>query len=403
MPPLVLFSALAITAALTAVSTFVAVTPAQATEQSFFGTTGDVLAPVAPVGNDKLIGSTAYVSVTGGTLGPTISAAIATDIVVTITRPGATVGTCTILAGGTNCFFTPVSLPAGATVVTVRFATAGSSADFTGTIFGVVQSAPTIFLEWQDAAGTWINGTFPHPPIMGTTTLRCVTVNNSNAPLTWTSLSATATLFPSGSISIPIRETLAGGATGYYNIYSGSIFGIGSGACGGGAQYASGYNTGNGNGLGPYPISGTIDIDQTPAPGTTVTITGEGVRMGVDASYAVLLDNVAVAGSPVTTSSPGWDFSVDVNVPSDLAPGDHMLKVVELASGRNVAFAGFPFTVPELPATDSDSKLAATGQALSGNVLIAASTVSALVVAAGAALIISARRRRQSEQESGKA
>lgn len=398
MPPFVLFGVLAITASLTAVTTVVSVTSAQATEQSFFGTTGDVLAPVAPVGNDKLIGSTAYVSLTGGTLGPTISAAIATDIVVTITRPGATVGTCTILAGQTNCFFTPVSLSAGATVVTVRFATAGSTADFTGTLFAVVESAPTVTMEWQDAAGTWIVGTGgPPPPIMGTTALRCVTVNNSNAPLTWTSLSATARLLPSGSISIHFRDTVAGGATAYFNLYSGSIFGIDSASCSGGARYASGHFTGNGNGVGGLiRVTGTIDIDQTPAPGTVVTITGDGIRMGVDGSYAVLLDSVAVSGSPVTTSSPGWDFSVDVNVPSDLAPGAHMLKVVELASGRNVAFAAFPFTVPEPPAADSDSTLATTGQALSGNVLAAASTFSALVIVAGAALIITARRSRAS-------
>jgi hypothetical protein len=396
MPPLVLFSALAITAALTAVSTVVAVTPAQATDQAFFGTTGDVRAPAAPAGNDKLIGSTAYLPETNATLQPYISAIIATDIVVTITRPGATVGTCTIFAGGTFCSIFAPSLPAGASLVTVRFATAGSSADFTGTIFGVVASAPTIFLEWQDAAGTWINGTGQPPPIMGTTALRCVTVNNSNATLTWTSLSATATLLPSGSISIPIRDTVAGGATAYFDMYSGSIFGIGSGVCSGGGSFPSGASTGNGNGVGVDPVSGTIDIDQTPAPGTTVTITGVGVDMPYPGkSYAVLLDNVAVAGSPVTTDPPDWDFSLDVNVPADLAPGDHMLKVVELDSGRNVAFAAFPFTVPEPPAADSGSTLATTGQALSGNVLAGASTVGALVIAAGAALIISARRGRR--------
>jgi hypothetical protein len=276
--------------------------------------------------------------------------------------------------------------------VTVRFATAGSSADFTGTIFGVVASAPTITMEWQDAAGAWINGT-PALPIMGTTTLRCVTVNNSNAPITWTSLSATATLLPSGSISIPIRDTIAGGATAYFNLYSGSIFGVSAASCGGGGTYAHGNGMGNGTGIGVVAVSGTIEIDQTPAPGTTVTITGDGVYSGTAGSYAVLLDDVAVDGSPVSTTGPDYDFSVAVDVPSDLAPGAHMLKVVETASGRNVAFGAFPFTVPEPPATDSGSKLAATGQALSGHALVGASTVGALVIVAGAALIILARRR----------
>ena len=404
MPPLVLFSALAITAALTAVSTVVAVTPAQATDQAFFGTTGNVRAPSALAGSNMLIGSTAYVSSTGGSLQPYIATPIATDMPVTITRSGATVGTCTIYAGGTWCDInTGSSLPAGATAVTVRFATAGSSADFTGTLFSVVETYPTFSMEWQDAAGTWIVGSGgPAVPIMGTTALRCTIVNNSNAPITWTSLTANATLLPSGSISIPIRETLAGGTTGHYDVYSGSVSGIDSANCSGGGQLFNGFGVGGGNGLGRTAVSGTIEIDQTPAPGTTVTITGDGVYSGTAGSYAVLLDDVAVDGSPVSTTGPDYDFSVDVNVPSDLAPGEHMLKVVETASGKNVAFAAFPFTVPEPPATDlpaggGEPQLPTTGPSFPGNAVAAVSTLALLVSGAGVALVISARRRRRSE------
>ena len=409
--PLALFSALAIIAVTFASATFVSVSPAQATEQAFFGTTGNVRAPAALVGSEKLIGSTAYVPYTGGSLQPYISSTIATDIVVTITHPGATVGTCTIFAGGTFCDIdTGNSLRAGSTDVTVRFASGGSSADFIGTLFAAVETPPTFSLEWQDAAGNWIVGSGgPALPLMGTTALRCVVVNNSNAALTWRTLNLNGSLSPSGSISIPVRETLAAGATGHYNIYSGSVSGIGSGSCSGGGQLPSGSGLGGGNGLGITPVSGTIVIDQTPEPGTTVTITGDGVFSGNAGSYAVLLDNVAVAGSPVVTAVPDYDFSIDVDVPSDLAPGEHMLKVVETASGKNVVFAAFPFEVPEplpteppateppaaeLPDADSGSTLANTGQALSGIALVAVSTFSALIVAAGAALIISARRRR---------
>jgi hypothetical protein len=330
MPPLVLFSALAITGALTAVSTVVAVTPAQATDQAFFGTTGNVRAPAALAGNDKLIGSTAYVASTGGTLQPYIATPIATDMPVTITRTGATVGTCTIYAGGTWCDInTGSSLPAGAPAVTVRFATAGSSADFTGTLFSVVETSPTFSMEWQDAAGTWIVGSGgPSVPIMGTTALRCTIINNSNGDIIWRSLNLNGTLLPSGSISIPIRETLAGGTTGHYDVYSGSVFGIVAGSCSGGGQLPTSSGVGNGTGLGVIAVSGTIDIDQTPAPGTTVIITGDGVYSGTAGSYAVMLDDVAVDGSPVSTTAPDYDFSVDVNVPSDLAPGAHRLIVV---------------------------------------------------------------------------
>jgi hypothetical protein len=146
-------------------------------------------------------------------------------------------------------------------------------------------------------------------------------------------------------------------------------------------------------------MTGTIDVNHTPAPGTTVTVTGDNVGP-TSGSYSIRLDDVAVAGSPVSTPGPDFDFTLDVPIPALMAPGVHMLTVVETSSGRNAALAAFPFTVPEPPATeppatDSGSTLATTGQALSGNVLIAASTVGALVIAAGAALIISARRRRQ--------
>ena len=397
MPPLVLFSALAIAA-----TTVIAVTPAQATEQSFFGTTGDVRAPAALAGGEKLIGSTAYVPMqTGGTLQPYIATPIATDMPVTISRAGATVGSCTIYAGGTWCNInTGTSLPAGATAVTVRFATGGSTADFTGTVFAVDETYPTFTLEWQDAAGNWIVGSGgPALPVMGTTALRCTIVNHSNGAIIWRSLNLDGTLVPVGSVNIPIRDTLAAGATGHYDMYSGSVHGIVSASCAGGGQVPSGSGVGGGNGLGIRAVAGTIDIDQTPEPGATVTITGDGVFLGTPGTYAVLLDNVAVAGSPVSASAPDFDFSVDVDIPASLAPGEHMLKVVETASGKNVAFAAFPFTVPEptateLPAADSGSTLPNTGPALSGNDFAAASAFSALIIAAGATLFISERRRR---------
>jgi len=404
MPPLVIFSALAIAASLTTVTTVLAVTPAQATEQSFFGTTGDVRAPAALAGGEKLIGSTAYVPSTGGTLQPYIATPIATDMPVTITRAGATVGTCTIYAGGTWCDInTGSSLPAGATAVTVRFATAGLTADFTGTLFSVVETYPTFTMDWQDASGAWILGSGgPAVPIMGATVLRCTIVNNSNGAISWRSLNLNATLSPSGSISIPIRTTLAAGTTGYYDIYSGSITGITSGNCSGGGQLPSGSGVGSGNGLSARAVSGTIDINQTPEPGATVTITGDGVFFGTAGSYAVVLDNVAVAGSPVSAAAPDFDFTVDVEIPASLAPGEHMLKVVETASGKNVAFAAFPFTVAEPPATElpagsGESQLPTTGPSFSGNTLAAVSTLALLVTGAGVALVISARRRHRSE------
>ena len=397
MPPLAFFSALAIAATAFATATFVAVTPAQATGQSFAGTTVDVRAPAALAGNDKLIGSTAYVPVTGGTLQPFIPAPIATDIVVTISRVGATVGTCTIFAGGTFCDInTGSSLVAGATAVTVRFSTAGSTADFAGTLFAVTGTAPSVGLEWQDAAGRWIDGTGTALPLLGNTALRCIVTNNSNAPMTFGSFSSTIyRASPLAPVTIAITGNLAAGAVGYYGTYSGPVSNAGSGACSGSVTFASGSGSGNGNGAGVQPMTGTIDVNHTPAPGTTVTVTGDNVRY-LSTPYSIRLDDVAVAGSPVSATGPDFDFTLDVPIPALMAPGVHMLTVVETSSGRNAALAAFPFTVavPVPSGSANNSQLAATGPALSANTVAAAGTLAALVVAAGAALIVSARRRR---------
>jgi len=404
MPPLAFFSALAIAATAVATATFVAVTPAQATGQSFAGTTVDVRAPAALAGNDKLIGSTAYVPLTAGSLQPFIPAPIATDIVVTIVRVGSTVGTCTIFAGGTFCDINAgSSLVAGATAVTVRFATAGSTADFAGTLFAVTATAPSVGLEWQDAAGRWIDGTGAALPLLGNTALRCVVTNNSNAPMTFGSFSSNVSRVSGSPVITAITGNLAAGAVGYYGAYSGPVSNAGAGSCSGSVTLASGSGSGGGNGLGISRMTGTIDVNHTPAPGTTATVTGDNVGP-TSGSYSIRLDDVAVAGSPVSTIGPDFDFTLDVNIPALMAPGVHMLTVVETRSGRNAALAAFPFTVavPVPSGSGNNSQLAATGLVLSANTLAAAATLASLVMAAGAALIIWARRR-QSEQESGKA
>jgi hypothetical protein len=393
MPPLAFFSAFAIAATAFATATFVAVTPAQATGQSFAGTTVDVRAPAS---GDNLIGSTAYVPVTGGTLQPFIPAPIATDIVVTISRVGATVGTCTIFAGGTFCNInTGSSLVAGATAVTVRFATAGSTADFAGTLFAVTGTAPSVGLEWQDAAGRWIDGTGAPLPLLGNTALRCVVTNNSNAPMTFGSFYSSVTPVSGSPVTTAITGNLAAGAVGYYVAYSGPVSNAGGGSCSGSVTFASGSGSGSGNGLGISRMTGTIVVNQTPAPGTTVTVTGDNVGP-TSGSYSIRLDDVAVAGSPVSTTSPDFDFTLDVNIPALIALGVHTVTVVETSSGRNAALAAFPFTVPEpVPSgSGNNSQLAATGPALSANTVAAAATLASLVMVAGAALIVSARRRR---------
>lgn len=361
----------------------VAVSPAQAAQQSLFGTTVDVIAQ--PSG-DELLGSTAYIPVSGGTLVPTLAASLGSDVVVTLLNGATIVGTCTIATGDTACgISTGGSLPAGATTVTVRFVMGATTVNYSGTIFAVTNTAPTVRIEWQDAAGTWVDGSAIGLPLRGSTALRCVVTNNSNAPVTFNAFESVIILSDSSSLTVPITGTLAAGAIGYYPIWTGLASEASSGYCSGGVSLRDGTGTGNGTGGGVIPIGGTITVDRSPAPGETVTITGDLIFPPVVSEYSVLLDGVAVAGSPVVVSGPDFDFTIDVVIPASLAPGDHVLTVVATYSGQDPALAAFPFEV-------AAPELAATGSALDAGALSGPAALGLLVMGFGA-LLLGARRR----------
>lgn len=365
----------------------VAVSPAQAAEQSLFGTTVDVIAQ--PSG-DALLGSTAHVPMSGGALVPTLAASLGSDVTVTLLDGATTVDSCTIASGSTTCVLTTGgAFPAGPTAVTVRFTTGPTTVDYTGTIFAVTNVGLTVSIQWQDAAGTWIDGSGIGLPLRGTTALRCVVTNNSNAPVTFTSFSSTVTHPPSGMSVVPIAGTLAPGAITYHPIWSGLATQTSGATCSGGVSLPDGTGTGGGTSGGVIGIGGTITVDRTPAPGTTVTITADLLMPSVVGEYAVLLDGVPVAGSPVAVSGPDFGFSINVDIPASLAPGGHLVTVVATYSGQDSALAAFPFQV-------AAPQLAATGSALDAGALSGPAALGLLVIGSGALLTVAARRRRVS-------
>lgn len=359
------FSSLAAIAAISLGSALVVAAPAQAAPQSLYGTTVSVFSTSS---GDSLLGSTAYVPVSGAALNVVLASTLGFDVIVSLRQGATELSTCTITTASTSCGIATAGLfAAGATPVTVRFAGGPSTVEYTGTVFAVTNVAPAITIEWQDAAGDWVDGSATSVPLRGSTALRCVITNNSNAPMTFTSMQGEAFFTPSGSLITPITGTLAAGATGRYTLWSGEASTVGSGSCAGGVSLRDGTGTGNGDGGGVIPITGTIEVDQTPAPGTTVTITADSIVPPVVTEYSVLLDGVPVAGSPVAASGPGFGFVLDVVIPSTLAPGDHVLSVVVSFNGVDSAIAAFPFTVagPQLAATGSTmDALPAIGGAL---------------------------------------
>lgn len=361
-----------------------ALSPAQAAPLSLFGTTVEV---VATTSGDSLLGGTAYTQSGGTPFLVTLGDPLASDVTATLLVGADTVDSCTITVGLNDCVMNSYSpLPAGANAATVRFTSGASTVDYAGTIFVVTNIAPTVRIEWRDAAGSWVDGSGTGLPLRGSTALRCVVTNNSNAPITFTSFSSGASLLPSGSISVPITGTLAAGAVGTYPVWSGLASEVSSASCSGSVSVLDGTGNGGGTGGGVIPIGGTITVDRTPAPGATVTITGDLIVPPVVSEYSVLLDGVPVAGSPVSAPGPDYDFTIDVDIPASLAAGDHVITVVASYSGQNPALAAFAFEVAE-------PQLAATGSQLDGTALVAPGALALLVAGAGVLLLAPGRRR----------
>lgn len=374
------FTSLALVAALSLGATVVVAAPAQAATESLYGTTIRVFAPLT---SEDVLGSTAHVPLSGGTIVALLGSTLAFDVNVSLRQSATELTNCTITSGTTSCSVSSGGLfAAGATPVTLRFTGGPSTVDYTGTVFAVTNTAPSIAVEWQDAAGSWVDGSSTSVPLRGATAARCVITNNSNATVTFDSMQGELYFTPSGSTVTPITGTLAAGATGRYTIWSGQASSASSISCSGGVALRDGTGTGNGNGGGVIPITGTIEVNRTPAPGTTVTITADAIQPAVVSEYAVLLDGVPVAGSPAAAPGPGFGFVLDVVVPSNLAPGNHVITVVSSFNGIDSAIAAFPFTV-------AGPQLAATGVATD----VAPALGGALLLLAAGALLVGQRRR----------
>lgn len=354
--------------------------PAHAQVETLFGTTVEVI--ILP-SSDSLLGETAYVPSTGGGVIVTIGAVQPENVVFEL-REGATVlSTCTIPSGGGSCSTSVPSLSGGAHSVTARFTQGATVVDLTGTLFSVISAAPSVALEWQDASGTWVDGSAIGLPLFGDIAMRCTVTNNSNAPFTFNSFSGSVS-YSGAPPSTPITGTLAGGATGHYPIWSGAATDQPSGNCNGGVMLADGTGTGNGIGGGVIGVDGTIEVSPALAPGRTVTVVGSDLYPPVVSTFQVLFDGEPVDGSPVTLSGgPDYAFSIDVDIPEKLAPGTHAISIVGSYSGRDVVFAYFPLTIeaPALPATGADA------------VLPTAAGLGFLLLGA-ALLVLTARRRR---------
>ena len=370
----------ALTVPAVALAALLSAAPAQAATEPLFDTTVEVL--VLPSG-DSLLGETAYVPSTGGGLIVSLGAVQPGNVLFELLEGATTLASCTIATGDGVCSPSVPALSGGAHAVTARFTQGATVVEYPGTLFSVVSASPSVAIQWQDASGAWVDGSGIGLPLFGDTAMRCVVTNNSNAPFTFSSFTGSVS-YAGAPPATTITGTLAGGATGYYPIWSGSSSPGPSGSCSGGVTLADGTGTGNGIGGGTIPIGGTITASPALALGRTITITGDELVPPVISSLEVTFDGEPVDGSPVTISGPDYDFSIDVTIPASLAPGTHTIEVGGSFSGRDVVFAAFSLVIP------APAALPATGVDAATPVM-----VSLGVLAAGAVLLLLASRRRR--------
>ena len=322
----------------------VVASPAQAASRPLFGTTVEVFAE--PSG-DSLLGGIAHLPAGGGTLWPTLPAPTAVEIAVDLLDGSTVVGSCAIRVGAADCGIATTGLfGSGSNVVTLRFtaSTGGAPVEYTGTILAVTTPAPSVAIQWRDAAGTWIDGTAVTVPLFGESAMRCAITNNSNAPMTFDEFEGTHQTIDA-TTTVTLTGVVASGATGYYPIWSGVLEDPATASCAGSVMFRDGTSGGNGDGGAVVPIDGTISVDRDLAPGTTVTVTGVDILPPMATEFTIEFDGVDVEGSPVVIDSPDWSFETSVEIPAALEPGTHAITVRTSYLGRSIAFAHFSFEV----------------------------------------------------------
>jgi len=285
------------------------------------------------------------------------------------------------------------SLIPGENVVSYRFRYTDNSAEeiLSGRIFVLDDQPPTVTAEIRDAAGTWIDASGPDLPLLASmdTELRCVVVNNANAPASVNGFWS-LTLSPAGSDSGTITGTIAPGETLYTTVYTGPASGIAGYGCSAPITYPDGAGSnGAGMGAGFVHVDGTLSASPLSiAPGESVTVSGVGLDR-TEATYTVTVDGVEVAGSPITPT-PG-DFSLSVPFPD---PGTYTLAFLnsETIGGRDVTIAYAVFTVTVAAQSGSGDTLADTG--VDAAAVRTVGIAAAALVLTGAAVLVLRRRAR---------
>lgn len=366
--------------------------PAAAAPQPAFGTTVEVT--IQPSG-DSLLGSTARVSRSGGGFAVTLGEAPGADVQVSLREGGTEFAVCVIPAVDTSCGAPIPGADPGSRSIDVHLTRDADAVVHSGTLFFVDDAAPSVRLEWRDAAGNWIESPGNAMPLHGGTAARCVVTNEGNAAFEFDSFSGFVggAVSGGGPVTVPLEATVPAGATVPFEFWSGPVAGVTSSSCSGSIRYAPGILNGTGVGDGVVPVEGTFALSAATAePGDLLRLTATSVTPPFG-EYTVSLDGVVVA-SGVTVEMPAGSFEVGVPIPEDAAPGEHTVTLSMTWEDRpSVVFATFPVALPAPPSPPEPTLPAESTLPATGTEATPALWALALVLA-GAGALTAARRAR---------
>lgn len=142
----------------------------------------------------------------------------------------------------------------------------------------------------------------------------------------------------------------------------------------------------------PVAPQAAVD-DVTPVPGEVITVAGEGWRPGTEVTATLFSEPRVLARTEVNDAG---EFAVTVEIPTDVDPGRHTLRVAGVAADGEETHVDVALRVTE-PAPESapQAGMAATGM----NSSLGAAVGLGLLAAGGGAVY--AARRRQARLDHG--
>lgn len=144
---------------------------------------------------------------------PPLGEAPGADVQVSLREGGTEFAVCVIPAVDTSCGAPIPGADPGSRSIDVHLTRDADAVVHSGTLFFVDDAAPSVRLEWRDAAGNWIESPGNAMPLHGNTAARCVVTNEGNAAFEFDSFSGFVggAVSGRGPVTVPLEATVPAG------------------------------------------------------------------------------------------------------------------------------------------------------------------------------------------------